>query len=100
MREFLKIELSAGLRAASLQKTCKLLWQFGFKKFKLLGRLVAPQKQQAAGADLFGRVRVASDAPDIGGPGSLLRLFESGGQSRRCVALIIETGLPRAVSDL
>ncbi len=50
MREFLKIELSAELRVASLRKTCKLLWQFGSKKFKLLGRLVAPQKQQAAGA--------------------------------------------------
>ncbi len=99
VREFLKTGPYLGLETVSLQKISKMFWHFGPRKHKILGRLVAPQIQQAAGADLVGRIFVASDVPDISGAGSLLRLFESGGRSWHRVALIIETRLPRAVSD-
>ena len=88
-----------GWKQRSVGKICELFWQFGAKKLKLLGRLVAPQnsKQPAlAWLDESGSRRmcptlrswIASSNARIGPTGQAL------------VALIIETGLLRAVSDL
>jgi hypothetical protein len=51
MDQFSKIDLFHGLDGASDRKTCELFWQFGSEKFKLSGRLVAPQiNEQSAPA--------------------------------------------------
>ncbi len=46
MREFLKFYLYRGLGECLFRKICELFWQFGPRKLKLMGRLVAPQNNK------------------------------------------------------
>jgi hypothetical protein len=83
INEFLKIDLFLNWRARLIGKICELFWQFGSKKLKIPGRLVAPLDQQAAGAGLVGRVSTALDVPNTV---DLDRLFE--GSNRTAVASV------------
>ena len=83
MVEFLKIDLFLNWRARLIGKICELFWQFESEKLNILGRLVAPLDQQAAGAGLVGRVRTALDAPNTV---DLDRFFE--GSNRTAVASV------------
>jgi hypothetical protein len=64
MRESLKNDLSPGLKAASLQKIPNYSGNLDPESSKYWADWLPPKKQEAAGACLIGRVRVASNVPD------------------------------------
>ena len=99
VRESLKNDLSAGLEAASRRKYLRIVLVIWSQNAQTTGSIGCPPEQQAAGAGLVRRDWLASNVPN---PAELDRIFECSNRANGAGAgaLIFETGLLRAVSDL
>ena len=97
--EFLKNDLSAGLKAAPRRENLQIVLVIWSQKAQTIASIGCPPEQQAAGAGLVRRVWLASNVPN---PAELDRIFECSNRAdgAGAGALIFETGLLRAVSDL